>query len=94
MDTEANSPKYGVRASFFHEAIYVGRINKAGTEFLDKEEATDLILAAVADYARQHFDGGLTLDFTSKTGKPGFTLTVTVSEHELATTAPSSAEGR
>lgn len=94
MTAEANAPKYGVQASFFHEAIYVGRVNKAGTEFLDKEEATDLILAAVADYTRQHFDGGLTMDFTSKTGKPGFTLTVTVSEHELAAAAPSTTEGR
>jgi len=94
MAAEANPPKYGVQTSFFREGIYVGRLNKAGTEFLDKEDRTDMILAAVAEYARQHFDGGLTMDFTSKAGKPGFTLTVTVTEHELAATSASPAEGR
>ena len=89
--TDDQKPKYGIQASSFREAILVGRINKAGTEFLDKEEATDEVLAAVANYVRQHFEGGLTMDFTSKTGKPGFTLTVTVDEHELAAATPDSA---
>ncbi len=73
--------KYGVQAAPFHEAIHVGRINKDQTAFLDKEDATDPVLAAVAAYVRQNFDGGLTMDFTSKTGEPSFTLTVTVTEH-------------
>ena len=94
MAAAGDAPKYGVQASIFRDAIYVGRLNKAGTEFLDKEEGTDMILATVAEYARQHFDGGLTMDFTSKTDKPGFTLTVTVTEHELAAATATQTEGR
>lgn len=92
--SEPTTAKYGVQAAAFHEAIHIGRIDKAGTQFLDKEDATDMVLAAVAQYVRQNFGGGLTMDFTSKTDAPSMTLTITVTEHAASATAPELAERR
>jgi hypothetical protein len=56
--------KFGVMAGYILPHIYVGRISKNGREFLPgKEEATDMVLAAVAEYTMRNFDGGLAVDF-------------------------------
>lgn len=47
--------KYAVMAGYMTDNIYVGRINKAGNAFLSKEEATDMVLAAVAQYVIRNF---------------------------------------
>lgn len=73
--------KYGVQAAPLTEGIHVGRLNKARTMFLDKEECTDMVLAAVAQYVERHFAGGMVADF------PGLGLLLTVNVEPLTTTA-------
>ncbi len=57
------SAMYAVQAAAFSEAIHVGRVNAKGDGFADKQERTDMVLAAVAQYVRRNFDGGMTVDF-------------------------------
>lgn len=73
-DNKADPRKYGIQAATFSEAIHVGRVNKAGTAFLHKEEATDMTLFAVAEYTQKNFEGGLRVDFPAA----GFVLEVKV----------------
>ena len=72
--------KYGVMSSRFRPEIFVGRLNKKQTLFTDKEVATDLILANVGEYVRDHFQGAMKATFPNL----GFDLTVTVTPHEEA----------
>lgn len=45
--------------------IWIGRLNKAGTAFLEgKEDATDMAIRAVAAYAQQHFDGAVKAEYS------------------------------
>lgn len=60
---EVPRAEYAAQAGSFSAAIHVGRLNKARTAFLDKQERTDIVLAAVAQYVQRHFDGGMTADF-------------------------------
>lgn len=55
--------KYAVKAGYLSASIFVGRINTQQDAFLDKEEATDMSLAAVAQYVHEHFNGGMVADF-------------------------------
>lgn len=64
--------KYAVQSAAFSEAIHVGKLNSKGNAFADKEEATDMVLASVAQYVLSNFDGGMTCDF------PGLGLTLEV----------------
>lgn len=58
-------PRFGIQAASFQPVIHVGRLNKAGTMFLDgKEEATDAVIRSVADYAIRNFDGALKADYS------------------------------
>lgn len=64
-----------VRSSKLREAIHVGRTNAKGDAFLpDKEEATDLVLFAVAEYVRDNYDGGLDMTFPNANMKLTFTV--------------------
>ena len=65
--------EYGVQAAAFGNAIHVGRLNKARTMFLaDKQDGTDMVLAAVAQYVERNFDGGMRTTF------PGLGLEVEI----------------
>jgi len=55
--------EYGVQSAGLHEAIHVGRLNKTRTEFLDKADCTDMVLAAVARYVEDNYHGGLGMTF-------------------------------
>lgn len=55
--------KYGVQSAVFSDGIHVGRLNDAETEFIDKEEASDMVLFAVAKYVQTHFDSKMICDF-------------------------------
>jgi hypothetical protein len=55
-----------VQASYLASEIQVGRLNKKGDLFLDHEYATDMVIAAVADYVTQHFGGGMVITFPGK----------------------------
>lgn len=55
--------KFAVQAASFSEAIHVGRLDKQGKTFADKEEATDMTLFAVAKYVEQNFGGGMVVPF-------------------------------
>lgn len=62
---------YGIKSGDFSPAIYVGRVNKAGTAFTDKEDQTGAALLAVAEWVRDRKDGdcwvtvgGLRMDIT------------------------------
>lgn len=69
--------KFAIQSGTFQPAIHAGRLNKAGTAFLDgKEDVTDMALHAVGAYVRDHFDGGLVADFND------FTLEVKVVPRE------------
>lgn len=72
------SAKFGVKSSPLTEAIYVGRLNKAGTGFLDKEAATDLVLGTVGEYVRDNYAGGMTAGFPGL----GFDLDVKVTPRD------------
>lgn len=54
---------YVVQAAAFSEGIHVGRVNAKGDGFAEKQDRTDMVLAAVAQYVRRNFDGGMTVDF-------------------------------
>lgn len=69
--------KYGVMSSRFRPEIFVGRLNKKQTLFTEKEVATDLVLANVGEYVRDHFGGAMRATFPNL----GFDLTVTVTPH-------------
>lgn len=66
--------KFGVQASPLTGVIHVGRLNKAQTNFADKETGTDMVLAAVGQYVQQNFSGGMVADFPGL----GFVLEVQV----------------
>ena len=55
--------KYAVQAATFSEAIHVGKVATDGRSFTDKEDATDMTIAAVGQYVATHFDGGMTASF-------------------------------
>lgn len=55
--------KFAVQAGSLSPTIHVGRANAAGDAFVEKEQVTDMVLAAVAQYVQQHFDGGMEVDF-------------------------------
>lgn len=55
--------EYGIQAAHFREGIDVGRLNTKRTAFADKHDATDMALAAVAQYVELHFGGGLDATF-------------------------------
>ncbi|MGZ6772573.1 MAG: DUF7446 family protein [Mycobacteriaceae bacterium] len=55
--------EYGVQPGLFGEAIHVGRLNAKGTAFTEKQDRTDMVLAAVAQYVEENFDGGMVADF-------------------------------
>lgn len=50
--------KFAVQASTFGAQINVGRVSKKGNAFLDKEEATDMVIAAVGQYVQRNFGDG------------------------------------
>lgn len=66
---------YAVQADTFTPTISVGRVNARGDAFTaDKEDGTGMTLMAVADLARKHYDGELSVNFNAA----GVRLTVTV----------------
>lgn len=75
------SLKYGVQAASFSEAIHVGTLNPSRQSFRNKEDATDMVLFAVAQYVSRNFEGGMTVTFP-KTGEHGIQMTVTVEPME------------
>lgn len=66
--------EYAVQAATFSEAIHVGRLDTKGEAFADKQERTDMVLAAVAQYVERNFAGGMATTFPSL----GIRLTVHV----------------
>lgn len=70
--------KYAVQSEHFPNAIHVGILDKTERAFIDTEEATDMTLAAVAQYTRDNHSGELELDF------PHLALTLQVKVSALA----------
>ena len=68
--------KYIIQTSPLSGHIYVGERNKHETAFAAKNEATDMTLAAVAQYVAINFDGGMSVEFPNLDG--GVRLTVKV----------------
>jgi hypothetical protein len=61
--------EFGIAAAPFTPTIFVGRLSKDQTHFLDgKEDATDMAILAVADYVVAHFTtetgGALAADYS------------------------------
>ena len=66
----------GIKAQHFTQQIVAAKLSKDGKRMLgDMEDVTDMTLAAVADFARLHFDGKLEADYTTAAG---FKVQVTV----------------
>ena len=66
----------GINAQHFTQQIIAARLSKDGRRMLgDMEDVTDMAIAAVADFARLHFDGKLEADYTTAAG---FKVQVTV----------------
>lgn len=49
--------KYGVQAGAFSKAIHVGRLEKDGHAFADKEDHTGDVFQAVADWVERNHGG-------------------------------------
>lgn len=69
-----STDRYGIQSAYLREGIDIGRLNKARTTFLDKHDATDMALFAVAQYVLENFDGGMETTFE----KAGLRLEVRV----------------
>ena len=69
--------KYGVQAGSLAAAIYVGRLNAEMNAFVEKEVATDMAIAAVAQYVERHWGGGMVIEFPGL----GIDVEVTVTPH-------------
>ncbi|KRQ27142.1 MULTISPECIES: hypothetical protein [unclassified Mycobacteroides] len=52
---------YGIDRGAFSERIYIGRINKAGTEWVTKEDHTDAAIWTVAEHVIESFNGGVVI---------------------------------
>ncbi|KQP62998.1 DUF7446 family protein [Nocardioides sp. Leaf285] len=76
-------PRFAVQAAAFSEAIHIGRLTRTGVGFADKEEATDMTLAAVAQYVERNFGGGMDCDF------PGLGVRLSVKVEPLSPTQDS-----
>ena len=55
--------EYGIQSAYLREGIDMGRLSKDRSTFLDKQDATDMTLLAVAQYVLDHFDGGMVTTF-------------------------------
>lgn len=55
--------KFAVTAGYMSDKIYVGRVSASGNNYIQKEEATDMVLAAVAQYVIRNFEGGMHTTF-------------------------------
>lgn len=73
--------KFGVVAGYLSDKIHVGRLNKNGNAFVQKEDGTDMVLAAVAEYVMRNFDGGVAVDFP----RLGLAMVVNVTPTESTT---------
>ena len=62
----AEPKKYGVQAGAFSDKIWVGRLSKSGTVFLDKEDMTKEVIWAVAEWVMSKFDGSAEVRFRGK----------------------------
>lgn len=65
---------YGIPFGHFSEKINVGRLNKAGTEFLSKEDQTISAALAVVEWVTEVHGGEV--DLTPRNGGPAFRITV------------------
>lgn len=72
--------EYAVSSGMLAEAIYVGRLNPKGDAFAVKQERTDMVLAAVAEFVQNHYAGGMTATF------PGLGLELEVKVRPLVST--------
>jgi hypothetical protein len=65
--------KHGIMNTPITNRIVIGKLNKAGTEFLDgKEDLTTEAIGAVAEHIIGKYDGGVKLTF----GNVAVTITV------------------
>lgn len=60
--------KFAIEASTLTASIHIGRVDKSDTHFLEKEEATDQAVLAVAQYVIQHIGGEMEMTFTADDG--------------------------
>lgn len=66
--------KYAVSPGALSGEILVGELNSAGDAFKDKEPLTDMVIAAVAEYVADQYDGGMEAEYPAL----GFRVVVTV----------------
>lgn len=67
--------KFGIQYGSLSGKISIGKLNKRGTEFLDKEELTGPAIWAVAEWLEAH-DEGYPYEIFKAQGGPGYRLTV------------------
>ena len=69
--------KFGIQLGWHSGRIYVGSLNKANTEFLDKEDRTEDAVWAVAKLVTEHHGGDYSL-----TNPHGVTMRIHVERDE------------
>lgn len=57
------SANYAAGVGPISGAIYVGRLDKSGTGFAEKQDRTDMVLAVVGEYVQRNFNGGMVATF-------------------------------
>lgn len=79
---------YGIAYGHFSEKISIGRVNKAGTEFLGvKEDHTIPAALAVVEWVSEVHGGEV--DLTPRDGGPAFRITVEkINADEAAPSSP------
>lgn len=70
--------KYAVSTGALSGEILVGELNSAGDAFKDKEPLTDMVIAAVAEYVADQYEGSMEVTYPVL----GFKVVVTVSPIE------------
>jgi hypothetical protein len=80
-------PEYAVQSAAFSPAIHAGRLAPNGAAFADKQERTDMVLAAVAQYVERNFAGGMVADF------PGLGLVLEVKVRPIIPSGPTTPSG-
>lgn len=80
--------EYAVQAASFSEAIHIGRLTANGDTFADKQERTDMVLAAVGQYVERNFGGAMRVTFPGL----GFDMEINLSAREPSSLPPERTE--
>ena len=72
--------KFGVAQSPLTNNIYVGRLNKKGNEYLEKQDMTMEVFMSVINHIKQNIEdeGSNTINISSNNGTVKYSLTLAI----------------